>query len=239
MKKLFAVKNMSRQFLLDMVDACEAAYDPATWATRDVASRSSVPIVYTDASRGSCVLVSEGYGRHAATLVAFRGTDELLDLFYDAMAFEECASAKGENFRVHAGFMRQYRSLERHVPVDEKPKIFVGHSSGGAQAAIAAALYPRSENVSCVTFGAPRVGDDAFVRLFERDVCGFAKFRVRDRADVVTALPSAGCGYRHAPSHECQLFAENSLWWQMAERFLCGSAWAHGLESYRRGVLEL
>lgn len=50
---------------------------------------------------------------------------------------------------------------------------YVGHSLGGALATLAAmyfgSIYPDVRHV-CITFGAPRVGDKAFVSEFKKHV---------------------------------------------------------------------
>ena len=66
-----------------------------------------------------------------------------------------------------------------------------GHSLGAAMATLMAARHPQAE---LVTFGSPRVGDEAFAAQFEdRDVRRYV-----DCNDVVTMVPPGLIGYVHA-----------------------------------------
>ena len=75
-----------------------------------------------------------------------------------------------------------------------------GHSLGGALATLIAFQMvdvhklPGSE-IELVTFGAPRVGDEAFVKQLEEYVPN--QLRVINSTDIVPMLPLQAMGYNH------------------------------------------
>jgi pimeloyl-ACP methyl ester carboxylesterase len=121
------------------------------------------------------------------TLVVFRGTrvDTLEDLIADSQAVP---AAWRPGVRVHAGFRRAFQSVSeplRAALADiPDPPVITGHSLGGALATLAAAEH-RKRAPTLVTFGSPRVGDEAFQRLFD----GLAVRRIVHCCDVVPRLP--------------------------------------------------
>ena len=90
---------------------------------------------------------------------------------------------------VHWGILRQFRSVEIDFPITEyidnelkdneeiENIIYTGHSLGGGLASIAlmslSHKYPSLKH-QCVTFGAPRVGNNHFRNLFIKK-CDFRK----------------------------------------------------------------
>jgi len=101
--------------------------------------------------------------------------------------------------RVHSGFLRQTHAITggkmgaalyglRHQGV---PVIACGHSLGGAVALLTAAILHLP---AVYSFGAPRVGDNAFAA----ETAGRRQhFRFTRAADIVPHLPLLGLGYRH------------------------------------------
>ena len=103
------------------------------------------------------------------------------------------------NTKVHAGFLRQYNAVRDRIHIEVKrlldnstPScriICTGHSLFGAIASIAAVdcslLY--DVPVDCITFGSPRVGSRAFVKLFNTSVD--TSFRCVHLKDPVTFSP--------------------------------------------------
>jgi lipase (class 3) len=141
---------------------------------------------------------AQGFGTIAdgAAYVAFRGTepDSVSDLLADAR-FGMLPWPGGG--RVHHGFRDAFESL--HPAINDwlgraghRRLIVTGHSLGAAMATIMAGSYP---DATLITFGSPRVGDEAFVACFAgREVRRFV-----DTADLVTRVPPELLGYRHLP----------------------------------------
>jgi hypothetical protein len=125
--------------------------------------------------------------------VAFRGTqpDKLRDCLTDAQALLQ---PWREAQRVHAGFLQAYRrsaikdGIEQQLQAWRRdyPQLkvsYTGHSLGAALATLAAADAPGS---TLMTFGSPRVGNDAFADSFTGIT---AVSRYVDCCDVVTEVP--------------------------------------------------
>ena len=139
---------------------------------------------------------AQGFGTIAGgtAYVAFRGTqpDSLSDLLADAR-FGMLPWPGGG--RVHHGFRDAFESLHPKINdwlegAGHDRLVVTGHSLGAAMATVMAGSYPAA---TLVTFGSPRVGDEAFVACFEgRDVRRFV-----DTADLVTRVPPELIGYRH------------------------------------------
>jgi hypothetical protein len=128
--------------------------------------------------------------------------------------------------RVHRGYAAAYRSILADVEgaaadwarrsavsdvstlVPSKPPprvVVVGHSLGGALAALCAArlahdedilgstnIDPLKPKVSCVTFGQPRVGDDAFREGVDKRSPALRYTRVVRGGDVFARVPTSG-----------------------------------------------
>jgi pimeloyl-ACP methyl ester carboxylesterase len=98
--------------------------------------------------------------------------------------------------RVHWGFRDAYQSLEKEIGkwlarASSRRLVVTGHSLGAAMATLMAS---RHRNAELVTFGSPRVGDDAFAARFE----GRELRRYVDCDDAVTMVPPGFLGYVHA-----------------------------------------
>ncbi len=109
------------------------------------------------------VLVFTLADRHRE-FVVFRGTDNMgnwmTNLKVEALPFKEVAGAQ-----VHAGFYEIARALQKRLTPDKEKLITVtGHSLGGAVALLyGALLHDDGYDVRVITFGAPPVGNEAFV----------------------------------------------------------------------------
>ncbi|MBF0304205.1 MAG: lipase family protein [Alphaproteobacteria bacterium] len=130
---------------------CRAAYDPA---------------VPPDHQAGG----AEVYLRHTDgwIVVGMRGTTPGWDIAADIRAWPEYAPELG--CRVHRGFLAAARSVASFVlPLLRHSRVVLtGHSKGGAEATILAALacawgWPRPPG-ALVTFGAPRAGFSGLAR---------------------------------------------------------------------------
>ena len=117
--------------------------------------------------------------------------------FLDIICSDGFPNNKYNNLMVHKSFLTQFTELKfqmMDIIHDNKDKIenimFIGHSFGGALATLAAACckshYP-SYNVSCITFGSPRVGNKDFCKYFN-DIIDYSK-RVVYGDDILTKIP--------------------------------------------------
>ena len=139
---------------------------------------------------------AQGFGTVApdgTVFVAFRGTQvtSLRDIFADVAALPVRWAGEG---RVHWGFWNCYRNLRESVDswmveAGGERLVVTGHSLGAAVATLMAALHERAE---LVTFGSPRVGNQAFVDRFAERVAR----RYVDCVDGVPRLPPP-IGYSH------------------------------------------
>ena len=133
-------------------------------------------------------------------VVACRGTEpnEWNDIRADVNAVAVLTETFG---RVHKGFMQEvddlWPMLEDALVENRKTLWFAGHSLGGAMATICAGRCYLSEIESMpkalYTYGSPRVGDKRFVNFVELD-----HSRWVNNNDIVTRVPPAWMGYRHA-----------------------------------------
>ena len=137
-------------------------------------------------------------------LCAFRGTENLRDWLTDANMIRvpmDLTNIEDSNRPLaHWGILRQFRSVENKITEyidneiseneDIKNIVYTGHSLGGGLATIAlmnySHKYPNLKHM-CVTFGAPRVGNDNF-RLMFNERCCFTK-RYVNYFDPVPSLP--------------------------------------------------
>jgi hypothetical protein len=134
---------------------------------------------------------AQGFGainEQGAAVIAFRGTqpDSLHDILVDVSILP--VRWQG-NAWVHSGFRK---ALESILPGIEEwvgrrqinNLVIAGHSLGAALATLLAGKLTHAE---LVTFGSPRVGNEAFARSFD----GRAMRRYVNCIDIVTSLPIA------------------------------------------------
>lgn len=132
-----------------------------------------------------------------AYIIAFRGTESLRDWMMNIRItrkrFFDCY--------VHSGFLKQYESVKNNIYKLLKNKnkriICCGHSLGSALATLCAVdlrISQARSQVSCVTFGSPRVGGKRFRSLFNILVPN--SIRVVHRFDPITYIPFR-INYRH------------------------------------------
>lgn len=142
----------------------------------------------------------------------FRGTESKQDILIDLNFFRTefilptlQSQNISNNILVHQGFYNQFNSVfsvldnninnyinDSNDNNDSKELIFVGHSLGGALATLGACYYSlKYPNIktSCVTFGSPRVGNNDFAKIFNKNVAESYRF-VNDN-DPVPCLPSS------------------------------------------------
>jgi hypothetical protein len=97
--------------------------------------------------------------------------------------------------KVHSGFWRDYlkihpelvKALQKYPP--NKKIVFVGHSRGGALAAVAAISISKlgyKERVEFMGFGMPRIGNEAFAKYFKENIP--KSWRIVNQKDIGKAL---------------------------------------------------
>lgn len=104
--------------------------------------------------------------------------------------------------RVHSGFYRAYTSmippLEESVHNQNDKEIYVvGHSLGAAVGLLTGVHLNQftDKKVHLITFGSPRVGNEAFVTSCNKFIDSNNRFV--NGSDIVTDLPPEIAGYRH------------------------------------------
>jgi len=136
---------------------------------------------------------------HGAVYIFIAGTDEFKDVVTDVRLAPSRFNGESSNIKVHVGFESAYRSIENILNEyckNESRIIIAGHSMGGAISTLAAYKLARtSSNITCVTFGSPRVGNRAFIKNFNKIVTN--SYRVVYRNDLVTKVPKLLFWYRH------------------------------------------
>ena len=159
----------------------------------------------------------------------FRGTESMQDVLIDLNFFRtefDLPNDNSKNILVHQGFYNQFNSIFDKMDNNinhyvnsknnDKELIFIGHSLGGALATLGACYYsikyPKIKT-SCVTFGSPRVGNNEFAKLFNKNVTESYRF-VNDN-DPVPCLPSS-LRYKHVNGckwlYQDQLLNETKGW---------------------------
>lgn len=140
------------------------------------------------------------FGNEHDAVITCRGTEpnEWNDIQADLDAVTDVAETVG---RVHRGFKREVNDLwprlEDALQNNERPVWFVGHSLGGAMAAICAGRcklsHIQSNPSGLFTYGSPRVGNKRYVNYVR-----LPYFRWVNNNDIVPRVPPRWLGYRHA-----------------------------------------
>lgn len=140
--------------------------------------------------------------RDDAAVLAFRGTENLSDWKTNSRFI-----AKGGPLgKTHRGFLAAWQSIAPAVEaalqdadIAGRPLWITGHSLGGGLAVVAAAAFIEKGRPvqGLYTYGQPRVGDNDFVREFDRRFPG-RYFRYVNNTDLVPRVPPWSFGYRHA-----------------------------------------
>lgn len=132
-----------------------------------------------------------------AVITAFRGTElksvsALHEIRTDLNAIPVPFKQGG---KVHRGFLKGLEEIwggfeGLQVFLDDltavnpdRPLLITGHSLGGAMAALCFARTPQAKGL--YTYGAPRIGDSEFVKLFE----GRSVWRIENARDPVPLVP--------------------------------------------------
>ncbi|KAJ3491725.1 hypothetical protein NLI96_g519 [Meripilus lineatus] len=124
------------------------------------------------------------------------------------------------NIHVHGGFGHEHaktavttlKKVEAIISSKNATSVvLVGHSLGGALAELGA-LYmslnlPSHIRIKAVTFGTPRVGNQAFASYFDARVIDFS--RVNNKKDFIPILPRLHLGFEH-PRGEIHIVSPNN-----------------------------
>lgn len=160
-------------------------------------------VAFVDAG-GSQAAVIAPFSSPDYVIVAFRGSDDLQAWAeFNAPVALAAWPAGG---KVHLGFKTAFEHvwtpLQDHLP-EGVPRLYTGHSLGGALAALAVSVDAPSGGYS---FGAPRVG----TREFAAGVEDGAFYRVVNHTDLVTELPPGltHVGQLHYIAHDGSILTE-------------------------------
>lgn len=128
-------------------------------------------------------------------IVAFAGTEGASDWMNNFLANQVPFSPHGTG-NVHKGFLNSLLSVSdkmiskiRDITAVKTPFFITGHSKGGAMATLMSVILKKNissliNNLTVVTFGAPRVGDKTFKENYDIDLT-----RYESNLDVVPHLP--------------------------------------------------
>ncbi len=148
------------------------------------------------------------------TIVAYRGTKTLYDMFRDLKASTVIMKCGGKKLAVHEGFKLDYDSSKESLyqtlrQIPSKPVIFTGHSLGGAVAQLAAIDYLETTNSTnetnswsskslkaVYTFGSPRVFQQSAAPVYD-ELTSNKTLHIMVSGDPVTGLPPTVLGYVH------------------------------------------
>jgi triacylglycerol lipase len=129
-------------------------------------------------------------------IAAFRGTGSAEDWASDLIADQtDYFPVKGAGL-THRGFTDIYKSIREtllgqlaRLPAN-KPLFITGHSLGGALATLAALDISANtgfRNPKVYTFAAPRVGNPAFVKKYNKTIA--CHYRIQNEFDMIPHLP--------------------------------------------------
>jgi hypothetical protein len=139
-------------------------------------------------------------------LIGFRGSEEtgtadwITDLKFILSDYPFVPAGAGP-VKVHHGFIQAFSSVRDAILQmardSKQPKVLTTGHSLGAALAILAALDIRQnipdKQVSCYTFGSPKVGNPAFAKFYNDLVPN--TIRIVNDADIIPTIPPAG--YAH------------------------------------------
>jgi pimeloyl-ACP methyl ester carboxylesterase len=180
-------------------ELCKLAYDDGPTRRRVLTELGFSDIVLLDELTNSGFIA----GNDRVAVIAFRGTDERFDWIANG-DFRQLLDLDGAR-RVHSGFRSAYRPFDQQVQDylrEHAPeRVWItGHSLGGAMAACCAyeLLKTRAPISGVVTFGQPRVGNEALAQYLDAEL-GDRYLRLMNEGDPVPILPP--CFGRYLPAY--------------------------------------
>lgn len=203
--------------------------EAAIWAKlsyKEEQNESGLKLI-SDAQTDCQVLIVDKKDKY---VLAFRGSESITDWTMNFKISKE--DFHGMSY-VHSGFMNQYNSVRLQILKTinqdrEKPILCCGHSLGGALSTICAldlSLLTQRENVSCVTFGSPRVGDKYFRNVFATHVK--KSFRICNSFDMIPHLPLR-IHYKHVNKYIC---IKSEFSWNIFKY--------HSMDTYRKTIRNM
>ena len=147
-------------------------------------------------------------------VIAFRGTNERADWLTNAKLYlKEDARWPG---RIHTGFYHAAHSVYKKIKdyirnnkATQSQLVLCGHSLGGTLAQLTATWLMRESDSPRIdgvfTYGAPRLGDDAFCKAYRSSQLGKKTTLWITAGDIVPTVPPHSLGYRHVSSLQCHL----------------------------------
>ncbi len=143
-------------------------------------------------------------GEHMS--ITFRGSDSLRDWKTDLTFWKKVVpyNNTSSKIRVHTGFINAYKDpgvrdlIHTYITEDIHCITITGHSYGAALAVLCAVDVEynfSTKDIEVITFGGPRIGNNAFVKSYNKRVC--KTLRVENGNDIVTKVPFASWGYHH------------------------------------------
>lgn len=180
---------------------------------------TKMPIFYDGSINSQLTRDAQAYllEKDNVQYIVFRGTNNCLDLLTDFNFLQIPLPdyPVQDNIRVHKGFYMQFCSIKDSILEDFDPKkttIFCGHSLGGGLATIAAMYFAtiyKDTDITCVTFGAPRVGNSGFVKLFDSCVKNSERF-----VTMEDPIPQMSAVFEYLHTGKCYVLSENQVWSQ-------------------------
>ncbi|CAE6418297.1 unnamed protein product [Rhizoctonia solani] len=168
----------------------------------------------------------------STVVVGHQGTNpaQLESLLTDAEVVRDTLSSSlfpgvSSSVKVHDGFMKAQAAtatvilagVKNLLSAHSATKVLaIGHSLGGAIATLDALYFklnlPSTISIKAVTFGLPRVGNQAFADLIDSQIADFSY--VTNKKDLVPILPGLFLGYVH-PNGEKHIVSAGS-WYACA-----------------------
>ena len=162
-----------------------------------------------------------GYNEELNSIfVSFRGSTNIENWIDNIQIKRTCPYSHNESICVEKGFYKVYDKLKYDVfyeikEIEHKYKtnnlLLTGHSLGAALSTLLAYDVNRKfdYNVTLITFGSPRIGNDKFVYdLFKYPIISN---RITHYYDMVPHLPQNILGYLHIPN-EIWYNEENTIY---------------------------
>ena len=174
--------------------------------------------------------------------VVFRGSESITDWMYD---LNICPHVLSRDVVVHSGFYSQLHDGGIYNEIQDVLRTVLlqypdyticstGHSLGGALAILFAyeftAKWKRA--VTVVTFGCPKIGNEAFLRSFSSSPF-LQHYRVTISSDTITALPPF---YNHVGTlitlSDSGLEVLQDIPWWRHTIFYSWKFWTHSIHNY-------